>query len=218
MREDSASVLWQELTDWYGKISADILETLNPKVNEQQLDIFDRELSKLAARSFPSELWSVYLINNGQNHEALNGVFFGLQFLSVEGARLEWQQWLELSRATDNDSDMIEIVPRNAIRTEYASPYWIPFASDGAGNNLGIDLHPGSKGHVGQVINFGADEYTRFVIAPSFTQFLSWMLEQFQAGNYRVITRKVDNVEVQCVELREPQVESLLDVLPELFG
>ncbi|NPC91257.1 hypothetical protein HOO54_03060 [Bacillus sp. WMMC1349] len=49
---------------------------------------------------------------------------------------------------------------------------WIPISSDGSGNHIGIDLDPDKEGKVGQVINFGADEEVKYVIAYQLKDFL----------------------------------------------
>ena len=68
----------------------------------------------------------------------------------------------------------------------YASPGWIPFASDSGGNCLGIDLDPGPTGTRGQVINFGRDEDEKFVLAPSMNEFLEWFADQLESGNFLI--------------------------------
>ncbi len=103
-----------------------------------------------------------------------------------------------------------ESYPQDAIKPIYINLRWIPFSHDGAGNHLGIDLDPGATGIIGQVINFGTDEKNKFVIAPSLTDFMAWMLVQYQSGNYQSSSRSL--------ALLEPQNNHFLDIVPLLFG
>ncbi|WP_342662506.1 SMI1/KNR4 family protein [Deinococcus apachensis] len=72
--------------------------------------------------------------------------------------------------------------PPGAVRPVTFSPAWFPFASDGGGNGLAVDLNPGPAGTLGQVITFGPDELTRLVLAPSLPAFLDWVADQIEAG------------------------------------
>jgi len=56
---------------------------------------------------------------------------------------------------------------RVPVKPIYTSADWIPFATDGGGNSLAVDLAPEPGGSAGQVIVIGSDEDARRVIAPS---------------------------------------------------
>ncbi|KAL1617577.1 Cell wall assembly regulator [Neofusicoccum ribis] len=63
--------------------------------------------------------------------------------------------------------------PPNAIQKAYAHPAWIPLARDWGGNCLAVDLAPGPAGKWGQVIIFGRDYDTKYVVARSWAAFLA---------------------------------------------
>lgn len=63
--------------------------------------------------------------------------------------------------------------PDGAIQSVYAHPGWVPLAKDYMGNNIAVDLAPGSKGRVGQVILFGRDCDVKYVVATSWASFLA---------------------------------------------
>ena len=108
---------------------------------------------------------ALYRFHDGQQSPT-PGLFFGLQFLSSAEAAQEWERWAEQLR--DDPALVTDIeasaVPEGTVRAVYASDRWVPFASDGAGNHLAIDLDPGPDGTPGQVISFGVDEATRFLL------------------------------------------------------
>ena len=63
--------------------------------------------------------------------------------------------------------------PPKAIHKAYAHPSWIPLARDWGGNNIAVDLAPGPMGKWGQIILFGRDYDCKYVIARSWSHFLS---------------------------------------------
>lgn len=71
--------------------------------------------------------------------------------------------------------------PEGAVQSVYAHPGWIPMAKDYMGNNIAIDLAPGSRGRVGQVILFGRDCDVKFVVAPSWSAFLASFVNDLES-------------------------------------
>lgn len=159
---------------------------------------------------------ALYGHHDGQ-HSPTPGLFFGLQFLSFAEAAQEWQRWAEQLRDDPALVADIEVsaVPEGAVRAVYASDRWVPFASDGAGNHLAIDLAPGPDGTPGQVISFGVDEATRFLLAPSAAAFIDWCAHLCAAGTAEVVP---DPDAPGGLGLRLGGGLTLLDALPSLFG
>jgi cell wall assembly regulator SMI1 len=59
---------------------------------------------------------------------------------------------------------------------------WIPFAADGAGNLLCLDLDPDKGGEIGQVILWASDPAYVEVIAPSYRAWLEQFASDLEAG------------------------------------
>jgi len=72
----------------------------------------------------------------------------------------------------DIEEDLYEIEPANAILAKSFDEKRLPLITDGSGNYIGIDFNPGTKGIIGQIINYGRDEYTMKVLANSFEDFV----------------------------------------------
>lgn len=70
--------------------------------------------------------------------------------------------------------------PKGHIKCQYANPNWIPLVTDNAGNHIAIDMDPDIDGSKGQVIIFGRDFDTKYVIAPNWAQFLVSFTKDFQ--------------------------------------
>lgn len=73
--------------------------------------------------------------------------------------------------------------PEGAIQPVYVHSGWVPLVKDFSGNNIAIDLAPGPKGKWGQVICFGQDFDTKFVVADSWSKFWELVVKDFEAGN-----------------------------------
>ncbi|KAL2162661.1 hypothetical protein VTH06DRAFT_6497 [Thermothelomyces fergusii] len=95
-------------------------------------------------------------------------------------------------------------VPPNAIQKAYAHPAWIPLVRDWGGNNLAVDLAPGPKGHWGQVILFGRDYDTKYVIARSWAHFLAIVADDLKSGRWFVDEETGD---LKLREFKQTRVE-----------
>jgi len=222
MSQIEAVKLWSDLKGWYQRHLPEATETLNQGAREDAVAKFDRELRQEVGEGFPHELRTVYLENDGQRRGVICGMFFGLEFLSLENASMHWQGWRDLANDAESLSslrldELGSSYPLGAIRSAYASAGWLPFAHDGGNNFLGIDLQPGPNGRVGQVINFGRDEEAKYVVAASFGKFLEWLATQHREGNYIIAEHNIDGYVERCVEILNPREESFLDAVPLLF-
>lgn len=77
-------------------------------------------------------------------------------------------------------------VPPNSVRKAYAHAGWIPLVRDWGGNNLAVDLAPGPKGKWGQVILFGRDYDTKYVVARSWGALLAVVADDLNSGKWFV--------------------------------
>ncbi|KAK3378017.1 hypothetical protein B0H63DRAFT_495707 [Podospora didyma] len=106
-----------------------------------------------------------------------------------------WRQDLQERQAS---------VPPGAVQKAYAHPAWIPLARDWGGNNLAIDLAPGPKGTWGQVILFGRDYDTKYVVARSWAAFLAVVTDDLGSGRWFV---DEETGELKLREFKEKRVE-----------
>lgn len=99
--------------------------------------------------------------------------------------------------------------PPNAVRRVYSHPAWIPLARDWGGNNLAVDLAPGPAGNWGQVILFGRDYDTKYVVARSWAAFLAIVADDMNSGRWYV---DEDTLELKLKEFKQARIE------PAYFG
>ncbi|KAF4120541.1 SMI1 / KNR4 family (SUKH-1) [Geosmithia morbida] len=97
-----------------------------------------------------------------------------------------------------------DCVPPNAVRKAYAHPAWIPLVRDWGGNNIAVDLAPGPKGRWGQIIMFGRDYDTKYVVARSWSAFIASVADDLNSGKWFV---DEDTNELKLREFRETRVE-----------
>lgn len=95
-------------------------------------------------------------------------------------------------------------VPPNSIRRAYAHPAWIPLVRDWGGNNLAVDLAPGPNGQWGQIILFGRDYDTKYIVARSWAHFLAIVADDLSSGKWFV---DEDTQELKLREFKEARVE-----------
>ncbi|UNI18792.1 Cell wall assembly regulator [Purpureocillium takamizusanense] len=107
----------------------------------------------------------------------------------------EWRQNL-LSRQ--------DCVPPHAVQKAYAHVGWIPLVRDWGGNNLAVDLAPGPGGRWGQIILFGRDFDTKYVVARSWAAFLALIADDLNSGKWFV---DEDTNELKLREFKETRIE-----------
>lgn len=180
---------WGRYQEWLRRQHPTLLDMLRPPASDASL----RALEETLGRPLPSELVALWKLNDGQRGEQ-PGVVAGFQFLPVEAALTEWRKWAEL-RAAHTPRQLKELgslatsLPRGTIQRAYTCEGWLPLWKEPLeGNYLGVDLSPGGRGTIGQVINFGRDEDDKAVLVPSLAELLEWLATEAAAD--RVVLRE----------------------------
>ncbi|KAJ1329337.1 SMI1/KNR4 family protein [Microdochium nivale] len=107
--------------------------------------------------------------------------------------------------------DRQDSVPMGAVQRAYAHSAWIPLVRDWGGNNLAVDLAPGPTGTWGQVIMFGRDYDTKYVVAPSWASFLAVVADDLNSAKWYIDD---DSNELKLREFKTTRVEpSYFDIL-----
>lgn len=202
-----------QLDRWLARYLPPVAAALNPGATDAQLD----HLASLVGAPLPDDYRALYKWHNGQRdvENLYTGPWYGLDFPSLDQVEHEWKIWAQL--ADEKWSELNEVVVSikpGVVKPLYANRGWIPFATDGGGNCLGIDLDPDVHGIRGQVINFGRDEDLKRAIAPNVTAFLQWYVAQLLAGNFRIETHEDDGPEFNTLN---PPSSSFLDALQVMF-
>ena len=196
---------------WFSEHLPEVLADLNPGARIGEIGSLETKIGV----ELPNSLRKFYQWRDGQQSELEAGFFYGLEWLSLEGIYLEWKTWSELfDEGFAEMEGEWESFHRGKIKEVYINKQWIPFASDGGGNHLAIDLDPGPQGTVGQIINFGSDEDTKYVLAEDFESFLSWFITQLESGNYTVYE---DSDIGKVFHILNPNLKHFLDAVRVVF-
>ncbi|KAK0546828.1 Cell wall assembly regulator [Tilletia horrida] len=162
---------WNRIRKWAKRNYTELSDTLNWPANEAQIDALEMAIGM----ALPPAVRESYLCYNGQETESKqscsDGLFFGLNLLSLERIAEEWQFWRAVDEdpATGANQDVnaaMASCPDGWVRPVYSSRGWVPLMSDNVGNYIGVDLypHPSGAGSPGQVIAFGRDIDTKVVL------------------------------------------------------
>lgn len=77
-------------------------------------------------------------------------------------------------------------IPPGKIHPNYAHPLWIPIFTDEVGNCIGVDLCPPDASNYGQVILFGRDFDTKYLVADNFGDFMLIFANDLENGNWEI--------------------------------
>jgi cell wall assembly regulator SMI1 len=152
---------------------------LRPGASESELIELETELGVV----LPDLLKQMLMIHDGQDG---CGLLFGNQMLSIAEILRQWQGWREIEADGMNEdcAEFMEASPPGVVKPMYANARWIPLTHDGGGNHMGLDFDPDAGGFEGQMIAFGADEDTKYLLARTFDDFVAKALEWIQQSRW----------------------------------
>jgi cell wall assembly regulator SMI1 len=197
--------------------------SLRPKLNKPATKSAIAALEKVVGLQLPDDFKASYLIHDGA--DSYSGPIIGVPFMSLKQIEKEWK--LLKPKKGDIHQKLAKEVSyvKGMIKEDAYNPKWIPFAGPDEQNYIGLDFDPGPTGTSGQVINFGADQIiygsNRFVLAPSFGGFMSFLADQFAMGKVEVSPDDDpdDQRFLQLVRRRKGDVAcNLLTGLAMVFG
>jgi cell wall assembly regulator SMI1 len=207
----------KELKEWLSSNLPEVANCLAMGASDQDIE----KLRTVCDREIPSSLINLFLWHNGQKEDApITGIWYGLNFFNIDQLHNEVNDWKNLVSEFSSE-DMVQMssfsssIPVGFIKPIYSNNYWIPFAHDGCGNYLGIDLDPDTDGTYGQVINFGRDENNKYVISESLESFFDWYVNELKNGNFMIRTEEDGG---KSFNTKIPESHHFLDSLSELFS
>ena len=176
------SYYWDEYKMTINKKFPSKANKLNDGTTTLKLIEFEKKFDII----LPKDFKRFYLMHNGEKENT--GYIAGLSLLPIEQIeyelnrnRINWKKTADFNQKWKG-----KITPENSIKKVYYNRNWIPIISDLTGNYIAIDLDPNPEGKIGQIINFGADEYEHFVIADNFNLF-------FKRINHYILTNNIND-------------------------
>jgi cell wall assembly regulator SMI1 len=137
------------------------------------------KLEALFGVKLPDDFKESLAIHDGQKPGAEVGEFPGFYLSDDTGSYYlmgckaitrDWKMLRSVKKCGDYDGRKAK--PDRGVRDEWWHLLWIPFAANGGGDYLCLDLAPAPRGTCGQVIGVVHDAPGRKILAKSFTEWL----------------------------------------------
>ena len=189
---------WRRVEAWLDVHAPTIRGGLRPGARERELDDLERHLG----RTLPPEFRAVYLVHDGENSSWGSVIPFFEEFLPLAGV-LRWSGYALTPEERAELNQIVEIEEPGVIRQVALSDACIPFARDGAGNYLAVDLEPGPQGTLGQVVDSGRDDLTqpRRCYAPELIAWFERLADRMESGEIEVECQTdVDGTALESLE------------------
>ncbi len=184
-KQRTVAEAWQVIDDWFDRHCSSLREKLHGPASEEALS----KLEKTVGLKLPDDFKASYLIHNGSERDV--GPLVGNAMLSVEGIAKEWKELKKVAKVWEELLPIQVSHEKGMIKEDAVNPRWIPFVGPDEDNFIGLDFDPGPKGTGGQIINFGADQFThgseRLVLAPSFRGFMNFLADLFAEGKVEMV-------------------------------
>lgn len=169
---------WSRIEAWLAAHAPASAAGLNPPASPEAIAAAERSLGV----TFPDDVRAAYLRHDGQASDS-PWMLEGWEWLSLERIVDEWQVWKGLlddgdfeDGASDGDGEV--------VRSDWWHPAWIPLTYSGGGDHHCVDLAPGPKGSLGQIIQMWHDDGDRPVIASSFSVWVADYADRLEGGGF----------------------------------
>ena len=171
---------WLKYTRWLESRLPVYYDLLRPGASEADINALEEKVSF----NLPDQFQELYRINDGDEKRAKGRIPRFLPGIRIpEPGRNRRGMGLMEGRIRQRPHRFDEIQsPKDISSTSTRIRDGSPCSQTTEGNYIGLDLNPGSKGRIGQVINFGRDEWKKFVIAEKLKGFLAFIVEQMEKG------------------------------------
>ena len=165
---------WDRIEVWYAKNAPKW--TLSAGTSDEEIDAVAKHLEV----TFPEELRVSLKRHNGIE----DGHWPKGWLLPVNSIKDEWWSWTETERGGDFVDDDVET--DGTFQKKFWCDKWVPIDGDGGGNCHILDLAPGPKGRIGQVLFFDHEVGPSKSDFPDFAGYLEAIADGLEKGRYYV--------------------------------
>ena len=181
-RTPAVKASWKRIEMW-------LADNAVPQAKSLAKGATSGQLEKLQSRlgvKLPQQFITSYSIHDGQKQDCdfIPDGYGTFYLLRARDIPKEWKMWNQLLDA--GEFEQSEATPDEGVAADWWNRRWIPFASNGGGDYLCIDLAPAKGGKVGQVIKMRHDDSDRTLLAPSFAAWLDQLAEAIENGDLDV--------------------------------
>jgi|SRR5579875_965111 len=146
-----------------------------------------KKLEKLIGEPLPKSFTDFYSANDGQRNSKMRLVppedFLedGYYVLPIQEIIQDWKMLRKL--VEQGEFEGRRVTSDHEILTDWWNPKWVPFAADGHGDYLCLDLAPTLVGSKGQIISVNHESGRRKLVGLSFDSWLAELLEKLNDNN-----------------------------------
>ena len=166
---------FEKFKQWLTLNYSDGLLDLNPPATNEEIE----ELKNALGVDLPDDFISVLKIHNGQKGDSA-WLFDSQEFLSTHRIIEEFNTWKNL---LESELHGKVSTPDDGVKSDWWNVNWIPFTSDGCGDNYCIDLSPTANGTKGQIITLWYELSEREIVSKSFSSWFDEYIEQLYSGD-----------------------------------
>ena len=173
---------WKKIDAWLKANNPALKKTVNKPATDKQI----AALEAIIGAKLPADFNESLKIHNGQKYSAgdlippLEDGDAAYFLMASADIAEEWQNRKKLHDSREFADK--ESGPDKGIQSAWWHPGWIPFASNGGGDSLCLDLAPTPDGKTGQVITMNHESAKRELLAASFAQWLADLAERVEKG------------------------------------
>lgn len=207
---------WRHIDFWTSEHNPDLNATLSDPCTQNDITHAEEDLEVSFPNPVKASFKIHDGQEDLESMTGTSGLFYGFQLMTLDQVVAMTQAWRNVAKnlnkrsqqglshvtSTGSSSSMERLngnkfklpnipdqksIPPNAVQPVYAHPAWIPLITDNAGNHIGVDLAPGPNGKYAQIITFGRDFDTKFVIAENWGEFLLSFANDLEAGNWYLV-------------------------------
>ncbi len=149
----------------------DVKEKLNDGINISQI----KELGHICGKLLPDSFIELYEAANGENTYV--GTMLGFEWLSIEEIITSHKELM------DSTYEILSDQP-DKIKEGFYRKGWVPFAHDGSGSYLVMDLDPDKEGVIGQIITIDREDSNSYMIAKGIDEFVTLIQQSMDNGKF----------------------------------
>ena len=185
----TVTVSWNCIRRWINANAPDYPADFDKGARAAEIRAFEKTIGRKLPRDFASSL---------KKHTTANGVFpapdriwtdMAYSMMPLDRMHDRWRMMNELYDSGEFTDRHGDTKTTRGVVQQWWAPYWIPFADNGAGDYLCIDLCPTHPGHLGQVLWVSHETSIRPCLATSMESFLEQLAAGYSAGHYSVDER-----------------------------
>jgi len=169
---ERVNAAWDRIEKWFSEKAPDM--ELGAGAGAADITALETHIGV----ALPEELKASLMRHNGVENWTKG------ELLSTEGIKREWSCWAGL--VDDGTFDDCTGEENDCLQKCWFDKSWIPIDADGGGNGACLDLNPGSKGTVGQIIDM---DHEVGASGPQFADFAAYLEEtakMLEGGKYSV--------------------------------